>query len=140
VTEAAAERVRLLALDDNLDCAELIARIATKCGYEARAIVDPAKLSAMLNEWHPEVITLDLCMPQEDGIGVLTMLQDGGFSGRLIIISGQDNWLRKVAGRLAEARGLKVANDLTKPVDIKVLREYLAELNPVTSGNESSAP
>jgi DNA-binding NtrC family response regulator len=73
-------------------------------------------------------VTLDLCMPQEDGIAVLALLKDIGFKGRLIIISGQDGWLRKSATRLAEARGLKVVEDVSKPVDLKALRELLTKL------------
>jgi len=119
---------RLLAVDDNSDSAELVARLAAKCGYDARSLTDPRSLRAVLGDWRPEVITLDLCMPEEDGIGTFATLQDSGFGGELIIISGQDHWLRKTASRLASARGLKVAADLSKPVDLSVLRDLLAKL------------
>ena len=120
---------RLLAVDDNPDSAELIARVATKCGYEAKTIGDLDLLKDVLVAWRPSVLTLDLCMPQEDGIGVLSMLKECGFNGQLVIISGQDGWLRKAAARLADARGLRVAEDLGKPVDLKTLRELLSGLN-----------
>ena len=119
---------RLLAVDDNSDSAELIARIAAKCGYDARSMTDSSGLGKMLGEWKPEVLTLDLCMPEEDGISVLSLLTNAGFKGNLVIISGQDDWFRKTAGRLAAARGLNVAHDLSKPVDIKTLREVLTGL------------
>jgi len=119
---------RLLAVDDNSDSAELIARVAVKCGYEARSVTNPSSLGEMLHQWKPQVLTLDLCMPEEDGISLLSLLKDTGFSGSLIIISGQDDWFRKTAGRLASARGLNVAQDLSKPVDLKALREVLNEL------------
>ena len=121
-------KMRLLAVDDHSDSAELIARVAVKCGYEARSIADPRALAGILQEWKPEVLTLDLCMPQEDGIAVLSTLKDVGFAGRLIIISGQDDWLRKSAGRLAEARGINVVDDISKPVDLKSLRDLLLKL------------
>jgi DNA-binding response OmpR family regulator len=119
---------RLLAVDDNSDSAELIARIAAKCGYEARSMTDSSALGKMLGDWKPEVLTLDLCMPEEDGISVLSLLTAAGFKGSVVIISGQDDWFRKTAGRLAAARGLNVAHDLCKPVDIKTLREVLTGL------------
>ncbi|HYM17486.1 MAG TPA: response regulator [Micropepsaceae bacterium] len=118
-------KARLLAVDDNPDSAELIARIAAKCGYDAKTIGDLDQLKDVLIAWRPSVLTLDLCMPQEDGIGVLSMLKECDFAGQLVIISGQDGWLRKAAARLADARGLKVADDLGKPVDLKALRELL---------------
>ena len=119
---------RLLAVDDNADSAELVARLAAKCGYDTRSLIDPRSLRAVLDDWKPEVITLDLCMPEEDGIGTFATLQDSGFHGELVIISGQDDWLRKTASRLALARGLRVAADLSKPVDLSLLRDLLAKL------------
>ena len=119
---------RLLAIDDNSDSAELVSRVAGKCGYETRSLTDTRTMREILDIWRPQVVTLDLCMPDEDGIGILSTLKDAGFDGDLIIISGQDDWLRKTAGRLAQARGLKVADDLQKPVDLTVLRELLTKL------------
>jgi two-component system chemotaxis response regulator CheB len=118
---------RLLAVDDNADSAELVARLAAKCGYDARSLTDPRSLGAVLKDWKPQVITLDLCMPEEDGIGTFATLHEAGFQGELVIISGQADWLRKTAGRLASARGLKVAADLSKPVDLSVLRSLLTK-------------
>jgi two-component system chemotaxis response regulator CheB len=119
---------RLLAVDDNSDSAELIARVAVKCGYQARSVTDPSSLGDVLHNWKPQVLTLDLCMPEEDGISLLSLLKSAGFTGSLIIISGQDDWFRKTASRLASARGLNVAQDLPKPVDLKTLREVLTGL------------
>ena len=133
-------KCRLLAVDDNSDSAELIARVAAKCGYDARSMTDPSALGRVLDEWKPQVLTLDLCMPEEDGISVLSLLTQSGFSGHLLIISGQDEWFRKTASRLASARGLNVADDLCKPVDLKALRELLTQLaNSRTVGEQRRA-
>jgi CheY-like chemotaxis protein len=128
VKHADISKSRLLAVDDNSDSAELIARVAAKCGYEARSMTDSSTLGRVLDEWKPQVLTLDLCMPEEDGISVLSLLTRSRFSGHLLIISGQDEWFRKTASRLASARGLNVADDLSKPVDLKALRELLTQL------------
>jgi DNA-binding NtrC family response regulator len=126
--ETTAAKGRLLAVDDSADSADLVARIAAKCGYDAQAISDPKSVRALVASWKPEVLTLDLCMPEADGIDLLSTLEETGFSGLLIIISGQDSWFRKAASRLAEVRGLKVADDLQKPVDITALRQLLSRL------------
>lgn len=120
---------RLLAIDDNLDCAELIARVADKCGYESRAVTDIPALPGMLANWMPDVLTVDLCMPQEDGIAVLSLLGDQGFHGSVLIISGQEAWLRRSAGKLASAHGLNVIADVAKPIDVKGLRETLIKIH-----------
>jgi CheY-like chemotaxis protein len=140
VNHADMTKSRLLAVDDNSDSAELIARVAAKCGYDARSMTDPSALRRVLDEWKPQVLTLDLCMPEEDGISVLSLLTQSGFSGHLLIISGQDEWFRKTASRLASARGLNVADDLCKPVDLKALRELLTQLaNSGTVGEQRRA-
>ncbi|MGO8919940.1 MAG: response regulator [Stellaceae bacterium] len=119
---------RLLAVDDSADSADLVARVAAKCGYEAQATSDPTAVRALVASWKPEIVTLDLCMPGADGIDLLPVLEESGFDGLLVIISGQDGWFRKAAGRLAETRGLKVVDDLQKPVDIAALRDLLNRL------------
>jgi DNA-binding NtrC family response regulator len=123
-----AARGRLLAVDDSADSADLVARIAVKCGFEAQATSDPTTVKALVMSWKPEVLTLDLCMPEADGIDLLSVLEETGFDGRVVIISGQDSWFRKAATRLAETRGLKVVDDLQKPVDIVALRQLLSRL------------
>ena len=139
MSQAHTVKPRLLAVDDNSDSAELIARVASKCGYDARSTTDPSTLARVLDEWKPQVLTLDLCMPDEDGISVLSLLTQTGFSGHLLIISGQDEWFRKTASRLASARGLNVADDFCKPVDLKVLRELLMQLANGTAGERYAA-
>lgn len=126
MTNETGGRGRLLAVDDSADSADLVARVATKCGYEAQATSDPTSVRALVASWKPEVLTLDLCMPDADGIDLLAVLEETGFTGTLVIISGQDGWFRKAASRLAETRGLKVIDDLQKPVDIAALREVLS--------------
>jgi DNA-binding NtrC family response regulator len=128
MTSTKVAKPQLVAIDDNADSAELIARIAAKCGYDAKPITNARDLGQVLAEWKPHVVTLDLCMPEEDGISLLTVLHDNGFTGALVIISGQDDWFRKSAARLASARGINVTHDLPKPVDLKLLRTALMEL------------
>lgn len=121
-------KTRLLAVDDNLALAELIVRVADRCGYEARTLVNSYFLPRTLDEWRPDILTLDLAMPQEDGLSLFSILEQKRFAGRIVIVSGQQDWLRKSACRLAAARGLHVANDLQKPVDIATLRQVLMGL------------
>lgn len=116
---------RLLAIDDNPDCADLVVRVARRCGYEARALAGQADLPQTLRDWKPDVLTLDLCMPEADGINLFSVLRAGEFTGDVIIISGQEDWLRKVAGRLAKVHGLRVVEDLAKPLDLARLQALL---------------
>lgn len=125
-------RARLLAIDDHADSAELIARVAAKLGYDSRTAASPVELRDKLASWQPDILTLDLCMPEEDGFGVFSLLQQQGFVGRIVIISGHDEWLRRSAGRLAAAKGLNIVGNLSKPIDLKALRGLLVGLELTT--------
>jgi two-component system, chemotaxis family, chemotaxis protein CheY len=119
---------RLLAIDDNIDSAELIVRIARKCGYDAEALSMEGQLPARLKAGPIDVLTLDLCMPNQDGIRLMSVLRENGFQGAIVIVSGQEGWLRKSASRLAEARGLKIAGDFAKPLDLAAMTQLLQNL------------
>jgi two-component system chemotaxis response regulator CheB len=124
---AAQPALRLLSLDDKVDSPELVARIAGRCGYEARVASTPDAIRTAVRTWKPQLLALDLSMPDLNGIDLLRLLQETGFDGRLLIISGHDDWMRASAGRLAEARGLKVICDMRKPLDTGRLRQVLTD-------------
>jgi two-component system chemotaxis response regulator CheB len=135
VEPSGAGAYRLLAIDDNADSADLVVRIAQKCGYEATALSKHGELPAQLKAAPIDVLTLDLCMPDQDGIHMMSVLKEHGFTGVIIIISGQEGWLRKSAARLAAARGLKVAGDFAKPLDLAVLTKLLTQLRGERQAN-----
>jgi CheY-like chemotaxis protein len=120
---------RLIAVDDNEDSAELIIRVAKTCGYSTRMMTDTRSLGDMLKRNDADVITLDLSMPDTDGIETLNLLRDAGFHGHLIIISGHRECLREYACEVAKNNGLKVAGHLEKPIRLQALRDLLKSFN-----------
>jgi CheY-like chemotaxis protein len=122
---------RLLSVDDNFESAELVARVASGCGYETIPVMDPRSVPQILEDWKPDVLTLDLCMPHKDGFSILATLQEAGFKGSLIIISAQNDWLRNAACQLAEVNGIDVTSHLQKPINIRALRDLLNTLKLV---------
>jgi DNA-binding response OmpR family regulator len=126
--DAAKHALRLLSVDDNLDSAELVARIARRCNYEAEVATTAHEIRAALQRFQPDILALDLSMPELNGLDLLRLLQEAQFKGRLIIISGHDDFMRASAGRLAEARGLQLVGDLQKPLDPGRLRDLLGTL------------
>jgi len=117
-------------VDDDSDAASLVLRVATRCGYDAVSVMEMSTLEGVLRNMQPDVLTLDLCIPQKDGIEILSHLQ---FKGQIIIISGQDDWLRKQARDLAVTRGLNVAAEMGKPLDLNALRALLTQLADTTA-------
>jgi CheY-like chemotaxis protein len=122
-TEPAAHR--LLAVEDDPDSADLIVRVAGRCGYATRTAPDAVLLRETIREWQPHVITLDLCLPNIDGMEVISLIKESAFTGELIIISGQADWIRDLTRNIAIESGLSVPPHMSKPVDLRRLREVL---------------
>jgi DNA-binding NtrC family response regulator len=126
--------LRLLAIDDEPHCADLIARLARKCGFDARGLGETRSLAQVLLEWKPDVITLDLVMPRADGGDVLTALKVMAYQGRVLIVSGQAKPVLEAARKQAELGRLKVAGYMQKPVDLKAMRDILEALHGQLTG------
>lgn len=65
--------VRVLVVDDEPGMLENCERILTREGHKVLALADPTPIRSVLNEFRPDVLLLDLRMPQADGMTVLTV-------------------------------------------------------------------
>ena len=98
---------RLLVLDDDPDMCAFVVSAATSAGYQATSATDFDEFAASLTR-DTSVVVLDLVMPEVDGIQVLRYLSSQNYASDVILISGYDKKVLKVAGQLAEALGLKL--------------------------------
>ena len=61
------EQRRVLVLDDDVDVTELIVYKLTQSGYAARAINDPLLFTGQVRAFKPDLIVLDVMMPELSG-------------------------------------------------------------------------
>jgi EAL domain-containing protein (putative c-di-GMP-specific phosphodiesterase class I) len=71
------------------------------------------------------VVVLDLMMPEVDGIQVLRYLGSQKYASEIVLISGYDKKVLKVAEQLAKALGLDVRASIEKPIKLNQLQEIL---------------
>ncbi|MGE0439618.1 MAG: sigma-54-dependent transcriptional regulator [Gemmatimonadales bacterium] len=64
-------RGKVLVVDDELDMLDNCRRLLSRAGFDTRTLDDPTGLPGMLQEFGPEVLLLDLRMPQVDGLTAL---------------------------------------------------------------------
>ena len=126
---AAAGANRLLVIDDEPLVAALIGRIARRAGFDVIVTSDPTDFRQRVRSWRPAMISLDLGMPEADGVELLRHLADERVTAQIMIISGFDERVLTAAGRLGMARGLNMAGVLRKPVQIEDLRELLRKVD-----------
>jgi PAS domain S-box-containing protein len=83
------DRRRVLVVDDNRDAADTTAILLRRAGHEVRVAYDgPAGLGAAL-AWRPDVVVLDLGLPEMDGYEVARRIRSEGVNGmRLVAVSG----------------------------------------------------
>lgn len=134
-------RPRLLILDDELATGETIRHIAQSAGFEAVHTTEPGTFLALVRDWTPEVIALDLIMPEMDGVEVIRQLAQSGCRASLIITSGVGHRILDAAERSAQAHGLNIAGVLPKPFRASLLRELLGRgRETVSAAAQASHP
>jgi DNA-binding response OmpR family regulator len=117
--------LRLLAVDDDATSAELVVRISERCGFEAFATSDPRGFLELCKQLNPSVVSIDINMPNIDANGVLKLLTNSKFNGKIIIVSGQDiDTMRKVAD-FGQSLGLQRPEIIQKPIDLAKMRLLL---------------
>jgi CheY-like chemotaxis protein/anti-sigma regulatory factor (Ser/Thr protein kinase) len=126
-------RLRVLVVDDNIDVAEGLALWFRLKGFEDRIAFDgPAALTAV-EDFHPEVVILDIGLPGLDGFEVARRLraQPGMAHALLIALSGYGP---AQGQRCAQATGFDY--HLAKPVDpdklYTLIHKYLKRVNTRT--------
>ncbi len=124
---------KILVLDDEPFMQKLLLRMLVNLGYlQVSACSDgytALKLIADLNAC-PNLILLDINMPQMDGLEFLRRLADLRYSGGVLLVSGEDERLRQAAEKLAKAHKICVLGHLHKPVSPEGLAELIGKWQP----------
>ena len=81
---------RVLVVDDDPGFGEFVRKVAQGCGYEVQVARDAATFRAEYARSAPDLIMLDLQMPDTDGVELLRSLAEGGCSAPILVMSGFD--------------------------------------------------
>jgi two-component system, chemotaxis family, chemotaxis protein CheY len=119
----------LLAVDDDPSSAELVVRVAERCGFEAFATSDSRGVVELIRQLDPDIFAVDICMPNVDALELFRLLSEHKFAGSIIIVSGQDESTLYSAARYAEELGLKRPKTMQKPLNFQDLRGWLNSVN-----------
>jgi DNA-binding response OmpR family regulator len=117
--------LRLLAVDDDASSAELIVRVAERCGYEAFATSDSRGVVNLAKALNPDIMAVDINMPNIDALQLFKLLAEVKYAGRILIVSGEDESVLEHTQRAAQDIGLSVPYVQQKPLDFQKLRAML---------------
>lgn len=117
---------RVLVVEDDAGSAAVVSMVCKDEGCEATIVASVAEALRVLPEISPSTLILDLSLPDGDGVEVLHEVGTHHPQTRVILVSGFDQRVLGTARQLAEAIGLEVIADLSKPVPLDLLRGALA--------------
>ncbi len=115
-------RNRILVVEDDLELVELLKFNLSKAGFQVGVATDGAKALQQVRTHPPDLVLLDLMLPELDGLAVCEILRrdDATKSLPVIILTAISSQLGRVAGLGAGA------NDyITKPFSVKDLLERI---------------
>jgi EAL domain-containing protein (putative c-di-GMP-specific phosphodiesterase class I)/FixJ family two-component response regulator len=125
--------VNILVLDDESFMLKLLGRILLNLGFTSVIFCDSGR-SALEQitdaNVRPNLILLDLNMPEMDGIEFVRHLVDRHYSGSLILISGEDERMLQTAEKLVRAHKIPILGYLHKPVKPDALSAMLEKWTP----------
>lgn len=112
-----ARKPSVLAVDDDDVVVDAICAIGRRAGFEAVSSTSSADLAALVEKVAPDVIVLDLQMPDTDGVGALRYLADKNVAANIILVTGMDQRTLVAAEQYGVRRGLHVSAAFQKPFD-----------------------
>ena len=120
ITRADGSPVRALVVDDEATLTDLLQMALRYEGWEIRTAGDGQTALRIAREFKPDVIVLDIMLPDIDGLSVLTRLRADGVETPILFLTAKDSVDDRVAG-------LTVGGDdyVTKPFS---LEEVVARL------------
>lgn len=115
----------LLLVDDDSMVGRFIGHAAEECGCHAIRTSCVESFRQAFHKRRPDIVVVDLCISNHDGIEVIRQLAEEEFGGRVIIVSGLARRVLDAALRLGTALGLRMADPLSKPFRVEELAERL---------------
>ncbi len=133
----------LMVIDDEQDICELVSDVAEMIGFtsdQCSVLNDLAELELVPM---PDILALDLSMPEVDGIEIINHLGSLPNKPQLILMTGFERSVLDGAHKLADRLDVPVLGQLSKPFSIQMLKELLEkplETNELRAGSHKAKP
>lgn len=122
--------INILVLDDEPFMHKLLARMLKNLGYASVSACDNGYAALELIDHpndYPDLILLDINMPEMDGLEFVRCLAERCYIGSLILVSGEDERMHQAAEKLARAHKITVLGHLHKPASPQGLDELIGK-------------
>ena len=134
--------IRILALDDDPFMLKLLVHVVGRLGFTQLATYERGQAALQWIDSQPsapELILLDLNMPDMDGVEFVRHMVDRHYAGNFILISGEEERMLQAVERLVQAHQLTVLGRLQKPVKPEDLSALLEAWQANKAGDAGTA-
>lgn len=125
--------IKILILDDESFMQKLLAHMLTGLGFSSVTTCDNG-FSALQKiddpENRPDLILLDLNMPDMDGVEFVRKLVEHDYTGSLVLVSGENERVLQMAEKLVQAHHITVLGHMMKPVALVALASVMDKWRP----------
>ena len=119
---------RMLVVDDEPEIVEFIRTVAEGKGYEVETTSDSSNFIKLYESFQPQVIVMDIVMPDVDGIELLRFLAKKKCQSQILAISGFSDRMLANSKTLGQDFGLPFVTTMSKPLELAQLEQTLADL------------
>lgn len=131
-----ARQLQILIVEDNEDSREALSSLLTFAGHVTRMAHDGPSALAMVSDWSPDVVLLDIGLPGMDGHDLARRLREQTHLGDVVLVA-LTGWGQASDRQRSAAAGID--HHLIKPIDPSALEKLLGTLARAASGNRPSA-
>jgi len=122
--DSASASRRVLIVDDVSEDRCAMRWFAESCGYAVREASSLPETTALMREWEPDALVLDIVMPDSDGFETMRRLRFMHCRCPLLLVTGCHRLLAP-AYNLGVTYGLKVVDVIGKPLDARHFKAKL---------------
>lgn len=119
---------RILIVDDDRDLVQTLHETLTMEGFEAITANDGEQGLEMVARGKPDLIILDVMMPNKHGYQVAKELEAGGNSIPVIMLTGVAEQMRGTSFSHAQALECQADDFISKPLNIEILLKSIRRL------------
>lgn len=117
---------QLLLIDDDPGIGTFVRKVAEGLGFRVETETNAEDFLEAIERTPPDIIILDLTMPQQDGVELLHALSERECKADIFIMSGFDPRVCQMAFKIGELARLNMREIIHKPVRAAQLRSILA--------------
>jgi two-component system OmpR family response regulator len=129
----AQKEARLLVVEDDPNILELLSASLRFAGFDVTTATSGSAAVAAAKDRHPDLVVLDVMLPDLDGFEVIRMMREGGTRTPVVFLTARDATDDKI-------RGLTLGGDdyVTKPFSLEELTARIRAVLRRTAGERTS--